>query len=256
MQTRTVLSLLVLASPAAADPLAVIDRPVIVPAGEAGFATNVDVQKPATGADVTTMAIGGGFGVTDRLELGVNYRFAFDAFELRGPLTVYGGALLAHTDRISVAAGADFVADFAQPAMVAGMPTMTTTETVHMGIGARANLTRTVALYTGNILAPNPAGQQIAIGLDHNAPVTFDLPTGLALQASERVLLRFETVMARLGIAHAKDQVAFVDTTPLTASALVAVTHGLDLAAFFTDPDLGRYGDRFTFGFIARWYAQ
>jgi hypothetical protein len=259
--TRTLpyLALLAIAAPAAADELSLeaIDRPVVLPSGMAGFATNVDVQKPAgNAADVTTMALGGGFGVTDRLELGANYRFAFDAFELRGPLTVYGGALIAHGERYSIGAGADFVADFAAPAVVNGMTTTATTETIHLGIGARANLSPIVAVYTGNMLAPNPVGQQLAIGIDHDAPVAFDVPAGLAIQASPRVLLRLETVAARLGIAHARDQVAFADATPLTVNLLLAASRGLDFATFFTDPDMRAFGDRFTLGFVARWYAN
>ena len=258
--TRTLPYLVVLAvaAPAAADELslAAIDRPVVLPSGLAGFATNVDVQKPAgNAADITTMALGGGFGVTDRLEIGATYRFQFDALELRGPLTVYGGALIAHGEHYSIGAGADFVADFAAPAVVNGMTTTTTTETVHLGIGARANLSQNVALYTGNMLAPNPVGQQLAVGLDHDAAVAFDVPAGIAIQASPRVLLRVETVAARLAIAHAKDQLAIADATPLTANLLLAAARGLDLAMFFTDPDMRAFGDRFTLGFVARWYA-
>ena len=257
--TRTLpyLVVLAIAAPAAADELSLeaIDRPVVLPSGMAGFATNVDVQKPAgNAADVTTMALGGGFGVADRLELGATYRFAFDAFQLRGPLTIYGGAQLAHGERYSIGAGADFVADFAAPAIVNGMTT-TTTETIHLGIGARANLSPIVAVYTGNMLAPNPVGQQLAIGIDHDAQIAFDVPAGLAIQASPRVLLRVETVAARLGIAHARDQVAFSDATPLSVNLLLAAARGLDLATFFSDPDMRAFGNRFTLGFVARWYA-
>jgi hypothetical protein len=241
--------LLALAAPAYADdlPLAVIDRPVVLPSGIAGFATNVDIQKPqAMGSDVTTMALGGGFGITDRLELGANYRFAFDAFELRGPLTVYGAAQIARTEHTQLAAGVDLVADFGA---------MTTTETLHMGLGWRGDLSSRVAIYTGNILAPNPVGQQLEIGMNSGSAVAFDIPLGVAIQASERVLFRIDTRVARLGIAHARDEIAINDVTPIGLSALVAAARGLDFAVFFNDSDARAWGDRYTLGFVARWYA-
>lgn len=252
MQKRILLVLL-FAAPAYADvPLEAIDRPVVLATGEAGFATNVDVQRPApTMPDVTTMTIGGGFGVANRLELGANYRFAFDAFQLRGPLTMYGAALLAHSHRWSVAAGADLAIDWENPVTMSTQ----TTETLHMGIGVRGDLSRNVAIYSGNIIAPNPAGQQLAIGLQHGAASTFDVPLGLAIQASHRVLFRIETTMMRFGIAHARDQVVVADATPLSFNVLVAATRGLDVAAFYSDSDIAIAGDRYTLGVVARWYA-
>jgi len=242
-------ALFLIAAPALADelPLAVIDRPVVLPSGDAGFATNVDVQKPAMGADTTTMALGGGFGVAERLELGATYRFAFDAFELRGPLTIYGAAQIAHTDHMSLAAGADFVADFGA---------MTTTDTLHMGLAWRGDLTSRVAVYTGNILAPNPVGQQLAVGLNSGAPVAFDVPLGIAIQASDRVLLRVDTRLARVGIAHARNEVAIEDATPIGLSALVAAARGFDFVALFDDSDARAWGDRWTLGFVLRWYLR
>jgi hypothetical protein len=240
--------LLALAAPAYADDfsLAAIDRPVVLPSGAAGFATNVDVERQPMAGDVTTMAIGGGFGITDRLELGATYRFAFDAFQLRGPLTVYGGAQLVRTEHTQLAAGADFVADFGA---------MTTTETVHMGLSWRGDLTSRLAVYTGNILAPNPVGQQLEVGMNNGAAVAFDIPLGLAIQASDRVLLRVDTRLARLGIAHARDENVIDDAAPLGLNALIAAARGLDFAVFFTDADARAWGNRWTLGFVARWYA-
>jgi hypothetical protein len=251
--TTRILLVLLLATPAFADvPLEAIDRPVVLATGEAGFATNVDVQRPSVGMpDVTTMSIGGGFGLGDRLELGANYRFAFDAFQLRGPLTMYGAALLAHSPRWSVAAGADLAVDWANPVTMSTQ----TTETLHMGIGVRGDLSRNVAIYSGNIIAPNPAGQQLAIGLQHGAATTFDVPLGIAIQASRRVLFRIETTMARFAIAHARDSFVVADQTPLTFNVLLAATRGLDVAAFYSDSDIAVAGDRYTLGVVARWYS-
>lgn len=239
-------------------PQAAIERPYVRPkssiAAYAQFglaAISVPAIPPATTGGTATLdmlGVGGAYGVTDKITAGLQYAFSLGLgdgdFEAKGPLTVYGEYQIVHSDKLSIAASANFTYD------VAGE-----TSEIDAGLGARYTLAPKMALYTGAPFGPGPVGQHLSISLD-DGPIDFDVPVGFAYQASPQLMAFASTQLATIHFNPPMngDSVTFIgDSIPLTLGGLYALNKTLDLhASFFID--LANAGDFWGFTLGGNYY--
>jgi hypothetical protein len=198
-------------------------------------------------ATAEVLDVGAGFGVSDKLEVGLLYALALNndsgAFpdSGKGPLTLFGAFNLLHQDKLDVSAGADFEINIAQ----------TDDKAIHAGLGVRYMATPKVALFTGNIVPPAPAGQHLSISLASNGPITFAVPVGVALQAAPKAFLWVDTEVANISISNSSNAFIFSDFIPVEVGLLYRAAPNIDIGARFSD-DLKHAGDFYQFGVLAR----
>jgi hypothetical protein len=249
--------------PAAMAPASdqLINTPLTLGKGAIGLTGGIDVARititlppipPATmgtsaSATAEVLNLGGGFGVTDKLQVGLLYALALNndsgAFpdSGKGPLTLYGGLNLLHQDKLDVAASADFEINVAN----------TDDKAIHAGLAVRYMATPKVALFTGNIVPPGPSGQHLTISLATNGPITFDVPVGVAIQAAPKVYAWADTTVASFSISNSANEFLFSDFIPIDIGVLFRAAPNIDVGAHFSD-DLKHAGDFYTFGVLAR----
>jgi hypothetical protein len=249
------------APPAAMASDQLINTPLTLGKGAIGLTGGIDVARisvtippipPATmpttvSATAEILELGGGFGVTDKLQIGLLYALSLNddsgAFPNsgKGPLTLYGGLSLLHQDKLDVAASADFEINVAN----------TDDKVIHAGLGVRFMATPKVALFTGNIVPPGPSGQHLAISLASNGPITFSVPVGVAIQAAPKAYVWVDTTVADISISNSNNAFIFSDFIPIDVGLLYRVAPNVDLGAHFSD-DLKNAGDFYIFGVLAR----
>ena len=205
----------------------VIDRPLTLPASKLALYGTLEIAhvtltllagEAPLGGQAHRLDLGLGYGVTDLLTVGAQYAFAIHDFEIKGPLTLFGAYSLLSKSKLTIGASADLTIDIGKSA---------TYETLHAGLGVRFQLAPTIALFTGGTpvsfggvasempMAGSVLGQHLAIGLNSNAPITFDIPVGLGIQASPQAFLWANTSVAHLGFSNASNLYLFKDYIPL-----------------------------------------
>lgn len=238
-----------------------IQNPQTLPKGGLGVFGDFEILKinippipPATmglSATAEFLALGGGFGVTDKITAGFTY--AFDVHDdsgtfpnsVKGPLDLYGAFNIMHKDKMSVTAGADFSIDTGN----------TDSKSISAGLSAKYMISPTLAVYTGNPIPLGPAGQHLRISLASNGPITFDVPVGVALQPSPKLFAFVDTTLAQLSISNSSNAFIFSDFIPVDVGALFRAAKDIDVGVTFTD-DLKNAGDFYVIGLTARMYKH
>jgi hypothetical protein len=267
-------------APAGAWSPQIIDRPLTLNKGKiAAYGDFQVIRLSFTFAGMTStstaegLSVGAGYGVSDKLTVGANYAFGLHDFEAKGPLTLYGAFDIMHNDKLAVGASADLVVNFNGESGVDAMgnTTSSTTETIQAGLGVRYKVAPKLAVFTGGTsfgggglfafgspfgpLAGSPLGQHLGIGLQSGAPVTFDIPVGVGLQATPQIYAAASTDIALIGISNADTAVIFSDFIPLNVGAFYNANKNLDIGASLNLPDLkNAQFDLMFFGLSARYY--
>ncbi|MEO6775515.1 MAG: outer membrane beta-barrel protein [Kofleriaceae bacterium] len=243
----------------------IISRPLTMPKSKVGVYGDLDIARfsvtVGTVTDSSTsegLHLGFGYGVDDKLTVGAEYAFALHDFEIKGPLTLYGSYSLYHAGKLTIGGSADLLIDFNGAGSVnvmTGAVSSSTDLALQAGLGVRYMLTDKVAVYTGSPIAPGPLGQHLSIGLNNSGPITFDIPVGVALQATPQVYAYLQTDVARLGISNSSNAFLFADFIPLDLGVYYTASKALDVGAFLNLPDLKNAKfDVLEFGIAARYY--
>jgi len=247
----------------------VINRPLTMPKGKVGIYGDLDLFRLSTtvtvgGMTTTSSATaegvhaGFGYGVDDKLEIGAEYAFSLNSFEIKGPLTLYGAYSLYHQGKLTIGGSADLLIDFNGVGAVnpmTGAVSSSTNLALEAGLGIRYMLTDKIAVFTGSPIAPGPLGQHLHIGLNNSGAVSLDIPAGLALQATPQLYAYLETNLAHIKLANTANGFIFADFIPLTVGALFAASHNLDVGAFLELPNLKTAPfDVLVLGVQARYY--
>ncbi len=239
----------------------IIDNALTMPKGDIGMYADVVVQKttsvaapvpPQTMGVITHNTaleplIGAGYGVTDELTIGGEYAVPVadginGAFPNAGSLRAFGGYSLLRDATMAFVAGGDLDFEF-----TSGTPVL-----LHLGASFRYKVASNVIVYTGNVLAPGPYGEQLTIAL-HGGGTSFDLPVGAGFQPSPKLFAWVETTLAHLAKSST---VIFADYLPLQVGALYRVVKDVDVGAFVAFDDLYHGGDAFAIGLMARYYRH
>lgn len=251
-----------------------IDQQYVADKGKVGAFGDVDiVHLSLSGGGVSVSAtqeglnLGAGYGITDKITAGLEYAFPVagdgtDNSKFKGPLTIFGNLLLAHSDKLTVAVNADFNYDvcgsFDQMGDCSG------TKAIHAGLGLKYRLAPKFAVFTGSPFGPGPVGQHLSISLESSGPITFDLPVGFGMQATPQLFAFAETNLAlfRLANANGADTVSpiFSDSEmggigiPLALGGFFGVNKQLHVGAQLQFPDLAHAGDLWGVTVGARFY--
>lgn len=240
-----------------------IDNPQTLPKGGLGAFGDFEILKlnipnpldPTMSSSVTAefLALGAGFGLTDKITAGVTY--AVDIHDdggtfpsddrWKGPLGLYGAMNLINKDKLSVTAGADFGVNLGN----------TDSKEINAGLSAKYRVAPKLAVFTGNPLPLGPAGQHLHISLESNGPITFSLPVGVALQPTPQIFAFVDTTLADFSISNSSNAFIFSDFIPVDVGALYRAAKDLDVGVTFQD-DLKNAGDAYLFGITARWYKH
>lgn len=243
----------------------IIDNDVVLPKGGLGVYGALGMAQatftappvpPATMGATTTvttaaLGVGAGYGVIDKLTIGGEWSLPItdgnNAFPDVGDLKFYGGYSLLHDAKMALGVGAELD--------ITGIGAKATGEAIGLGATFRYNFTPTLCAFTGNPIAPGPIGEQLAIGLNSGAPITFALPVGVGWQAMPKLFTWAETTLVTFGISHnpGGTTVIFADDTPLELGALYRATHDIDVGGFIFD-DFNVADKSFALGVLARWY--
>ena len=238
-----------------------ISRPLTLPAKKIAVYGTLDLArlsfKDAMGNSSSSTSelldLGFGYGVNDQLTVGAGYAFALHTFEIKGPLTLFGAYSLYAKDKLTIGASANLTINFQGGADVMG--NSITTETLQAGLGVRYQVAPKVAIFTGGTPIPGAGalgggipseipmagsvlGQHLSIGLNSNAPISFDIPVGVGLQASPEAFVWVNTSVAHLGLSNDNNAFLFADYIPLNIGLNYAVDKHLNIDAFLTLPDL------------------
>ncbi len=243
----------------------VIDRPLTVLKGKLGamadlYIAHVSVTILGMTASSTSegLAVGAGYGISDKLEVGGVYAFALNKFEIKGTLTAYGAFALMHSDKLDIGASGDIALNFNHAK--AGSTTNETDVggTLHAGLGVRYKVAPKFAVFTGTPWAPGPLGQHLTIGLNSGAAKTLSLPVGFGVQATPELFAYLNTTLFTLLLSDpgtgGKRFNSIADATPLTLGGFFAVNKNIDAALSFSFLDLQNAGDAYVITIGARYF--
>lgn len=239
-----------------------LDNPVTLPKGVFGAFGDLEILKvnftnpvdPSMSSSFTAefLALGAGFGLTDKITAGLTY--AVDIHDdggtfpsddrWKGPLGIYGEYNVMHKDKLSVTAGADFNVDLGN----------TDDKSINAGLSVKYRVAPKVAVYTGNPLPLGPAGQHLSISLADMGPIDFRVPVGVALQPTPQLFAYADTTLLNIGISNSDTNAIGSDQVgiPVNLGALYRASKGLDVGLMIAD-DLKHAGDAYIIGFTGRY---
>lgn len=245
-------------------PGSIIDRPLVLMAGKLAAHADILIARASFSSGTTSvtstselLAVGAAYGVADKITAGASYAFTLNEFEIKGPLTVYGSFGLTDNGKLSVAAGADLVADLGG---VDAMGESTVELAIHAGLAVRYKLAPKFAVYSGNPYQPGPSGQHLTIGLSDGAAKSFALPVGFAAQVTPQLYTYAQTTLATILLSDPGmgDRVAFIGSDaggiPLALGGWFNINKNIDAGASLNFPDLNFAGDFFIITVGARYY--
>jgi hypothetical protein len=222
-----------------------IGRPLTMPRGSflAGF--NV-TAAPVAGElfEAFPLFLVGAYGITDELELGVNYTLILSEFEEKGPLRVGAGyALLrgAVEGKLEIIGRAEFGYDFF----------LETLGPLVLGPQIQFNLTSQLAIVS-------PANW-LSVAVDSPieegpTPITLNLPVGVLFQATPQVFLQVDTSLAVIEIADAETVVFGADVIPVALTAGFTPSPNMDVGVIVAD-DLKAADETLSLGVFFRYYG-
>jgi hypothetical protein len=210
-------------------------------------------------SDSTTsegLALVGGYGISDKLEVGGSYAFALNEFEIKGPLTLFGNFNLTNDGKLAVGAGAGLVLDFNGTDITTG--NSQTDVALVAGLGVRFKLAPKFAVFTGNPWAPGLLGDHLKLGLSGDETKSFSIPIGFAMQATPELFAYISTNLATILISDpgmGVDRVSLIsDVTPLSLGAWFALATNIDVGGSVIFPDLQNAGDFWAITVGARYF--
>lgn len=223
----------------------IIDRPLnllkgmIRAQGDLGIlkVAGVAAVPPAPAVAGTTnvaLAIGAGYGVSDKLEAGISYAIQLKDFEAKGPLALYGLFNLKHSEKMRISAGASFGYNFLAEKIG-----------ISAGLAFQYHLNDKMFAY----MPPS----HFSLGLDPTA-FGINLPVGFGFQANEKIFAFVETNLFDLNIEPSGSAFIFADRTPLRVGAFFSPSNKMDVGASFFMPNVPDVADVFVFLVSARMY--
>jgi len=181
------------------------------------------------------------YGVSNQIELGVDYALGLHEFEAEGPLTAHLGFRALHNDKMSAAGVAAVTYDL-------------NTKAADLGVGVpfRYTLASQVAVYTpGHQLAVALARDDNGTGMSIPKPITLSLPVGVAYQATPNIYAFAETNIANISISNSTTAVFAADFIPIVIGAFYSPSNKIDVGVAVTD-DLDHAGDAYAVSLLLR----
>ena len=221
-------------------PLEMIKRPFTVNGGMVDAHVGLGVAN-AGGTTAEGLTGGLAFGVSNQIELGVDYALGLHEFEAEGPLTAHLGVRLLHNDKMSAAGVAAVTYDLNTKAADVGV-----------GVPFRYAFASQLAAYTpGHQLGVAIARDDNGTGMSVPKPITLSLPVGVAYQATPNIYAFAETNIANISISNSKTAVFAADFIPIVVGAFYSPSNKIDVGVAMTD-DLDHPGDAYAISLLLR----
>jgi hypothetical protein len=229
------------AAPAAGGrwPRAIIARPLTLPKSLIRLGADITPNKDFK---IIGLGLTGGYGVSDDLEVNVNYALALKTFEAKGALTANVGYKVlrgAAGGKLEVIARGT-----AGYSLLAKDPTP-----LVLGAQAQYNISDKLAVVS--------SGENLSIGLAGTKAITLGIPVGVGYQATPELYVELDTKIASINISKSANAFIFSDTTPLILTAFYNAIPALDVSAGLSldvTPPVGGAGDTLAFLVGARYY--
>ncbi|CAN5872297.1 hypothetical protein BH11MYX3_BH11MYX3_10960 [soil metagenome] len=216
---------------AAAEPLT-LSRGQLAVRGDVSIVATSRSSLGTTVHDTTpVMRAGGGFGILPWVTAGASYAFELDDPGRAGLLTVFGAAALVQGGRLSIGVGLETTLDLGSVG----------DGVVAAGGAVRYQLTPAVAVFTGSPWLPGPLGHQLQLGLGPTRYAVLDLPVGVEVAFTPRVIAHAGTGLASIVLSDPglEDRVTtLVRRNPIDAGVWVHLDGGVSLIATLSSPDL------------------
>ena len=183
------------------QPQEIIMRPMTTPASQITVGGSLGILiAPDPIGTAMGLALGGSYGVSEKIEVGASYGFSLKEFEAKGNLGVAA----------NLTAGYSIVGEAINP----------------LGLGAR------VRFRLNDKLAIQSPGSQLQIALDGDPkPITLGLPVGVAYQASPQIHAFVNTELANLSISNSSTIIFGADYVPVTVGAFFSPSNTMDFGA-------------------------
>ncbi len=217
------------------QPQEIIMRPLTTPGSQitVGGDLGILIAPDPIGTSMA-LALGGSYGVDDRIEVGAAYGFSLKEFEAKGAIDleaayrIMDGNLAVAAD---VSTGYDLFAEGISP----------------LELGAR------VRFRVNDKLAIQSGGGQLSIALDGEVkPITLGVPVGVGYQASPQIHAFITTEVMRLSISDSETVVFGADYIPLAAGAFFSPSNTLDVGGSIGWFDLKEASDTISITLAAR----
>jgi hypothetical protein len=241
----------------------IISRPLTLPKGMMSGELSLDIAHISVTILTTTasatgesLGLGAAYGVSDKLEVGVNYHLTLNdgadhsmgggsSFEAKGPLAIHGAYGLMH-GKLSLDADAAFIYDL-----------LAKSADINLGANVRYMVTPQLAVISPGyqlklgIVRDDPAGTGMVA-----KPMSLTLPVGVAFQANKQIYAYVLTNLANIKIADSANAFIFSDRTPLALGAFFSPSNKLDVGAQLDFVDLAHAGDFWAISLMARLYKM
>jgi hypothetical protein len=256
-----------------ATPRAINDRPLTLGKGKlsvhGGLRVSVLTLPNTAGMNVSTtsqgFALGGTYGVSDKLEVGGDYTVGISPGSIKGPLTLHGAYRASASAKLDVAIAGGLAVDYYD---TTDPMTMTTTSralaSINVGAWARYRIGRKASLFTGLPALPDstvsqsklsiplpPLAYQLTVGLNGGGAIALDVPVGLGYQASPKLYAFVDIDLAHIRIKNTVNRFLFKDFIPIQLGAFYTLNK-LDLGASLSD-DFKQGFDYLRFDIVARY---
>jgi hypothetical protein len=229
-------------------PRAVIARPLTLPKSLIRLGADITPNKDFK---VIGLALTGGYGVSDDLEVNVNYGLALKTFEAKGALTANVGYKV-----LRGAAGGKLEVigrGTAGYSLLAKNPTP-----IVVGAQVQYNISDKLAVVSnGNNLSIALADAIVPPATTGVKPISLFLPVGVGYQATPELYVELDTQIAQIKVSNSANAFIFADTTPLLVTGTYNVKPALDVTAGLSldvTPPVGGAGDTLAFLIGARYY--
>jgi hypothetical protein len=227
-----------------------IGRPLTMPTGSflAGFnvtaVPGADDDGELALFDTYPLFLVAAYGITDDLEIGVNYTLTLSEFEEKGPLragigyAAVRGAVDGKLEVIGRAeAGYDFLGEVLGPVVVGPQ--------IQFNLSSQLAIVSPASWLVINIDAAEDDGP---------TPIFLNLPVGVLFQASPQLFLQVDTTIATIDISDSDNAVFGADFVPLTLTVGFTPSKNLDVGVTVFD-ELKHADDTFALGVFLRYYG-
>jgi hypothetical protein len=223
--------------PPGAWPMQINDRPLTLAkdklAVHGGMRISTLTIRPPGGTPTTTnttsLALGGTYGLGEKLEVGLDYALGVSPASAKGPFTLHG-AYRAHAGpKLELALTAGFAVDFAEVTNAMMMTETVSSSAVVLGAWARYRVSRKASLFTGLPATPGvpvtlsklafplpPLPYQATIGLGDGSAIAVDVPFGAGYQLKPNIYAFGILNLAHLRVRNTANAFLFADFIPLT----------------------------------------
>ncbi len=230
-----------------------------------GVVTLPNAAGMSVSSTTQSFALGGTYGVSDKLEVGGDYTIGLSPGTIKGPLTLHAAYRASAGAKLDLAIGTALSVDYYTITDPATMQSTTRTlASFGLGAWARYRLNRKLSLFTGLPALPDstvtlskttiplpPLPYHLAVGLNGGGAIAFDAPIGVGYQLTPKLYAFADVDLAHVRIRNTANRFLFKDFIPIQLGAFYALDK-LDIGAQFSD-DLKQGFDFLRFDIVARY---